>query len=197
LAIRRNPLLIESTAMTTPAHEVTADFINRLKANGKIAAGKAGLDLAYGTAGGAAAGSPGRAVGTAMGMKARWEWFYQQVRNSGPWDFKNNVYKKFKATGVVICGRNYGNDMPGNFHFGFVGRAAGFASVTLQAGAGAAQVKAGTSDRKFWCTYGDDPTDNDFIRLGISLFDSVGLKVTQTNLKAILTKANPVTCWTP
>jgi len=183
--------------MSTPAHDVTADFIDRLKANGSTGASMAGLDAAMGRVGGAVSGVAGQGVGTALGMKQRWEWFYKQVRNSGPWDFKNNVYKKFRSSGVVICGRKYGNDMPGNFHFGFVGRAAGFASVTLQSGAGAAQMKAGTSDRKFWCTYGDDPVDNDFIRLGIELFDSVGLKVTQTKLKAVLGKASPATCWTP
>ncbi|MFY1666189.1 hypothetical protein [Pseudomonas sp. Pseu.R1] len=43
-----------------------------------------------------------------------WRWFYEQVRNGGPWDFKQQgaEYQDF-----------------GNFHYGAVGTAAGFSSL--------------------------------------------------------------------
>ena len=51
-------------------------------------------------------------------------WFYQMVRNHGPWDFKQGraQYANF-----------------GNFHFGAVGAAAGIPDGVLLRGAGAAQ----------------------------------------------------------
>lgn len=58
-------------------------------------------------------------------------WFYQMVRNHGPWDFKQGraQYANF-----------------GNFHFGAVGAAAGIPDGVLLQGAGAAQILAGTSN---------------------------------------------------
>lgn len=61
-------------------------------------------------------------------------WFYQRVRNGGPWDYKqkNRLWADF-----------------GNFHFGAVGYAACIPAEILHMAAGAAQWKAGTS-RKEW-----------------------------------------------
>jgi hypothetical protein len=57
-------------------------------------------------------------------------WFYHQVRNKGPWDYKQ-------------LGEKYANF--GNFKFGAAGKAAGFSEATLLRTAGWAQVQAGTS----------------------------------------------------
>ena len=73
-------------------------------------------------------------------------WFYQMVRNHGPWDFKQGraQYANF-----------------GNFHFGAVGAAAGIPDG------------AGTSDPVEFAkyqdafAYGDDPVDQLWIRAGI------------------------------
>src|SRR5262245_53454402 len=127
------------------SNDITNDFVDRLKTNGKTCEGVRIAETVVG-AGGGVAGSAGSAF-------ARYMWFYYKVRNKGDWDFKNNVYKPYKASGVTVCGNHYGNDMPGNFHFGFAGRAAGFDTETLRFLAGWAQQRAGTSKPEFNCTY--------------------------------------------
>lgn len=85
-------------------------------------------------------------------------WFYLQVRNHGPWDFK------------FQNGHQYANF--GNFHYGAVGTAAGIPSDILLRGAGWAQERAGTSKIEYgkWygvSPYGDDPDDQYWISAGI------------------------------
>lgn len=84
-------------------------------------------------------------------------WFYNQVRNKGPWDYKQQ-------------GSQYEN--LGNFNFGATGCAFGFTAKILLRGAGWAQQKSGTSKPGFnnwWGSspYGDDPNDQEMIRRGI------------------------------
>jgi hypothetical protein len=84
-------------------------------------------------------------------------WFYNQVRNKGPWDFKQ-------------MGPEY-TDF-GNFHYGAVGRAIGVPEQVLLRAAGWAQSRAGTTLNSFghWtkdAPYGDDPDDQIHIRNGI------------------------------
>lgn len=91
-------------------------------------------------------------------------WFYTQVRNRGPWDFKQK-------------GAQYENF--GNFHYGAVGIAAGISSDTLLRAAGAAQLRAGTSSSEFgswWSVapHGDDPKDQHWITKGIEYAQSMG-----------------------
>lgn len=85
-------------------------------------------------------------------------WFYYQVRNHGPWDYKNQRGRKYAAFG--------------NFNYGAVGAAAGIPDQILLRGAGAAQILAGTSRPEFADypgpdSYGDDPEDQTWIRAGI------------------------------
>lgn len=84
-------------------------------------------------------------------------WFYNQVRNKGPWDYKqqDSSFQDF-----------------GNFNFGATGTALGIPSEVLQRGAGWAQQQAGTSNPAWGgpsgsYPYGDDPDDNWQIRQGI------------------------------
>lgn len=91
-------------------------------------------------------------------------WFYTQVRNRGPWDFKQR-------------GAHY--EAFGNFHYGAVGTAAGFSKETLLRAAGVAQTFAGTSVSAFgrwWSAapYGDDPRDQRWIKDGIEYAKSKG-----------------------
>ncbi|MBW3571959.1 MAG: type IV secretion protein Rhs [Gemmatimonadetes bacterium] len=82
------------------------------------------------------------------------------VKNGGPWDYKQRG-SKYEAFG--------------NFNYGATGSAAGFSSIILYLAAGAAQVRAGTSDPA-WSTpdgdfpYGDDPNDQLFISRGIGYY---------------------------
>jgi putative RNase toxin 44 of polymorphic toxin system len=96
--------------------------------------------------------------------KGRWSpwWFRDQVTSKGPWDFKriDLLYEDF-----------------GNFHYGATGRAFGFSTSVLLREAGRYQVEHGTSRPewgdpgwRFWGgvpPYGDDPSDQEWIRKGI------------------------------
>ena len=94
-------------------------------------------------------------------------WFYDQVRNGGPWDYKQqgSEYEAF-----------------GNFNYGATGAATGFAPRFLLRQAGRAQIEAGTS-RSGWgdpgaiwnpfggeAPFGDDPIDQYWINRGIQYF---------------------------
>ncbi len=83
-------------------------------------------------------------------------WFYNHVRNKGPWDYKQR-------------GRQY-QDF-GNFNYGATGGASGIDLGALCRAAGYAQCKAGTSLPKCGSPwggppYGDDPSDQEQIRAG-------------------------------
>ncbi|MEO3430523.1 RHS repeat-associated core domain-containing protein [Pelagibius sp. CAU 1746] len=85
-------------------------------------------------------------------------WFYNQVRNGGPWDYKQQ-------------GRKY-EDF-GNFNFGASGSAFGFPEGVLRRGAGWANQKAdptrkGLGDPLGGPPYGDDPADQEQIGKGIN-----------------------------
>jgi RHS repeat-associated protein len=87
------------------------------------------------------------------------KWFYNKVRNKGPWDYKQK-------------NRNYADF--GNFNYGATGYAMGFPKGVLLRMAGWAQTKAGSS--KSWFgkpydfsgPYGDDPDDQNQIENGIN-----------------------------
>ncbi|QKJ86843.1 Type IV secretion protein Rhs [Paramixta manurensis] len=92
-----------------------------------------------------------------MATAATYYWFYTMVRNRGRWDYKQ--FDPYFA--------NFGN-----FNFGATGTAAGIPENILLMGAGWAQSHAGTSKSEWglWYQkppYGDDPTDQRYIREGI------------------------------
>lgn len=102
-----------------------------------------------------------RARGEVQGMATplTYLWFYQRVRNRGPWDYKqkSRLWADF-----------------GNFHYGAVGYAACIPEKILHIAGGVAQEIAGTSDTKRWghfysnhLPYGDDPIDQFWIQQGI------------------------------
>ncbi len=84
-------------------------------------------------------------------------WFKEQVRNKGPWDYKqkDGEYENF-----------------GNYNYGATGYAAGVPENILLRAAGWAQKRAGTSKKQwgeYWFQepYGDDPLDQHWIKKGI------------------------------
>jgi RHS repeat-associated protein len=87
-------------------------------------------------------------------------WFRDQVRNGGPWDYKQH---------------NPGLQDFGNYNFGYTGAAIRFNLNLVLAEAGAAQVASGTS-RTEWQRggppYGDDPRDQELIRQGYHDYQS-------------------------
>lgn len=80
-------------------------------------------------------------------------WFYDQVRNKGPWD-----YKQYDRGYLAY----------GNYNFGYAGARQGIPSPVLRGGAGYAQVRAGTSRPSFITSAFDDPDDQEQINRGIS-----------------------------
>lgn len=84
-------------------------------------------------------------------------WFKKQVKNKGPWDYKQQ-------------GGEYQNF--GNYNYGATGYAAGIPENILLRAAGWAQKRAGTSKENwgsYWLKepYGDDPDDQFWIKQGI------------------------------
>jgi hypothetical protein len=93
-----------------------------------------------------------------------YSWFYEQVRNRGPWDYKqiSRGYEDF-----------------GNFNYGATGTACGFSEMILLRAAGFAQSRAGTSNPELgtWygaAPYGDDHNDQYWIKEGIRYAQSQG-----------------------
>jgi hypothetical protein len=157
------------------APDITADFLSRLRTNGRFA----------------------RTTLRSLDTTARYLAFGMLVRGGGFWDFKANVYRGFRQSGVSVCGRQYRYDMPGNYHYGFVGTAAGFSLTVLLSAAGGAQVQARTSRPEYWCTFGDDPEDSAFIMLGIGLYQQMQLEVSTTNLHCSLARFVRIVCPAP
>jgi len=94
-----------------------------------------------------------------------YQWFYQQVRLHGPWDYKTRA------------GRQYENF--GNFHYGAVGTAAGITEPVLLRAAGWAQSRSGNAkaeDGKWHgpSPHGDDPQDQFWIKCGIDYAKRTG-----------------------
>lgn len=100
-------------------------------------------------------------------------WFYGQVRNRGPWDYKQ-IGQMLDDLGRWVPSpyRDFGN-----FNFGATGAAAGVPLDVLLRAAGWAQGRAGTSDPAWgnWYgrpPYGDDPYDQELIRAGYDCYKS-------------------------
>ena len=98
-----------------------------------------------------------RGMSKGMATPATYSWFYQKVRNRGPWDYKQQNRKL--------------SDF-GNFNYGATGYVAGIPPDILLMGGGFAQSMAGNS-REEWSNwygvapYGDDPVDQRWIKQGI------------------------------
>jgi hypothetical protein len=165
--------------------DITAWFVGQLLQNGRVAEKKGSVSLVDVLVG-----------GPLVSAVSLLTWFKRQVQSGGPWDFKSNFLKQYRNAGVVFNGKKYRYDMPGNFHYGFVGAAAGIRTWLLKYAAGQAQLKSGTSKKEFHCTDFDDPEDQAYIELGIQLYDNIGLKVTGADVANLLAKFKPKTCGT-
>ena len=105
--------------------------------------------------------------------------FRTLVANRKPWDIKR-VFSQWVHD--PIGGFEYGRDIWGNVHYGYLGRAAGFLEFELLNAAGWAQYlahvnnnpskleMAGVAIRELIHSW-DDPKDQEAIRLGMKLWD--------------------------
>lgn len=101
--------------------------------------------------------------------------FYNLVRNGGEADLKNHG---FKESNYIFDDKVVKGDAPGNILYGYVGKAFEFSDELLLRAAGFAQQKAGTSNPEWgkWNgnpPYGDDPNDQNSIKIGIDFFKRV------------------------
>jgi hypothetical protein len=95
------------------------------------------------------------------------------VKGGGPWDFKVDL-RHMGKTEVELAGGSYRFDIVANIHYGFVGRASGFASDALRSGAGITQITSRTSSLSFFWTDFDSPYDAAAVQVGIYLYDRYG-----------------------
>jgi type VI secretion system secreted protein VgrG len=114
---------------------------------------------------------PGADVNTNIRDAARQynpAWFFRQVRNKGPWDYKQ------QGKGREIGGNYNPYEAFGNFNYGATAAAFGFPDQVVLRLAGFAQWRAGTSLPEYgspfglFPPYGDDPLDQHWIQAGIN-----------------------------
>jgi len=104
---------------------------------------------------------------------AGWNWFYQQVRNRGPWDYKQLHTNRQPTEESKFASF-------GNFHYGIVAAAAHIPENIGLRGGGFAQRHAGTRNPahgNWWdlstsSSYGDDPQDQAKIKEGYAYYHS-------------------------
>jgi len=100
-------------------------------------------------------------------------YFVNNVKTGGTYDLKNQPEWKNKTiyyNNIVMDPQDIGN-----YHFGYIGRALGYDIDFLTLGAGAYQVKSGTSKIGYCFSITstcDDPRDSYFIRLGAIAYDN-------------------------
>ena len=100
-------------------------------------------------------------------------YFVNNVKSGGTYDLKNQPEWEDKTiyyNNIVMEPQDIGN-----YHFGYIGRALGYDIGFLTLGAGAYQVKSGTSKIGYCFSITstcDDPRDSYFIRLGAIAYDN-------------------------
>lgn len=96
--------------------------------------------------------------------------FINLSKTNGELDIKNKQDWRFiPEVDYYFDGMELRSDDVGNILFGYVG-ATEYPLWFLQMGAGAYQVKSGTSDWAFYDSYYDDPRDSDMIEYGYNLY---------------------------
>lgn len=121
------------------------------------------------------------------------------VADRMPWDFKHKI-NDYLGPGITLCSTtgcdpNIEFSVPGNIHFGFVSREAGYSGVVTHIGAGYAEIDDPVHrkdpsdpdyrpyDGKFGLAVGmlglslnvgDNPLDHQAVQFGIHLYNSYG-----------------------
>jgi len=110
----------------------------------------------------------------------------EMVKTDAPWDFKRPILEAqgefaWGGENIRMCCDWYWYEAVANVHYGYVGRAAGFTSLELKAGAGAAQYQEYRNAEWYrekiaegeigWHTYYDEPEDQAGIRIGLDLYN--------------------------
>lgn len=96
--------------------------------------------------------------------------FAKLVGNKREMDLKNQP--EWQHSAYVFNGEIVDQDTLGNINYGYFGRHCNIPSIVLIAGAGVAQLFAGSSEIGFWFTLFDDPRDNDRVTQGIEIYEA-------------------------
>jgi len=149
---------------------------------------------------------------------AAYEW-RELVKDGARWDFKDRIDRVMGKT-IVLCHSSGGCEwfeysVPGNIHYGYVGRAAGFSSSVLHFGASVAEVMDPAHEEEikalgkyfvnvhlalpclpikmhlyvnfqWWSAGFDDPTDFAAVDLGIALYERARTNVTLVDFQYLL-----------
>lgn len=136
----------------------------------------------------------GPAIGAGGRAAAYREWV-RLVRSGAVWDHKpyiSSTYGNWSEDPTYR--REYFFDVWSNLHYGYIGKSVGFSQWELLNGAGAAQVADGTNPPGYWgrrterlgdadfLAAFDDPKDQAAIRLGITLWSTHGVSVSQSTI---------------
>lgn len=95
--------------------------------------------------------------------------FYQLVRNGGEMDLKNQP--EWQHSAYIFDGEIVAQDALGNINYGFFGTYCNFPQSVLMAGAGFAQLRAGTWEMEYIATLFDDPRDTYRVLQGIEIYE--------------------------
>ena len=106
-------------------------------------------------------------------MEAKLPIFYSIVHNGAIYDLKNQP--DWQSDKFIYNGELIDKDVPGNMHYGYLGKVFGFPDTLLYAAAGLAQIRAKTSNKEWlnFDNFGDDPRDTESIRKGIEYYNKV------------------------
>ncbi|MBI3958218.1 MAG: hypothetical protein HY328_05365, partial [Chloroflexi bacterium] len=124
-------------------------------------------------------------LGLALQSKSEaYRLWISMVKAGADWDHKGEIREKYREY-VQYEGYAYRFDTWSNIHYGFVGRKIGFTSTELLAGAGAAQIKDGTSNIRYWKSWFDEPEDQAGIRIGIEMYETYQLNLTPAQFRHV------------
>ena len=84
-------------------------------------------------------------------------------------DLKNQP--EWQHSACIYGGEIVDQDALGNINYGFFGTHCNIPESVLMAGAGYAQLRAGTSEQEFWITFFDDPRDSYRVMQGIDIYE--------------------------
>jgi len=125
-----------------------------------------------------------------------YEFWRRMVKSGAPWDYKPEVLRRFGPS-VEVNNVMYRFDILGNIHFGFVGMAAGFEAFELKVGAGIANFWDNRKNEEYrrklvsegWLfSFGDDPSDQAAISIGIELYEQYQLSITVQHFYEVFSK---------
>ena len=138
---------------------------------------------------------PGGAIAGLINIYNAYKRWYDLVKTGGIWDHKSAIRSAYGDWSMdSSTNTEYFYDIWSNVHYGYIGKACGFPDWDLLAGAGAAQVMAGTVPDGYWrrrfeelgdadfLAAFDDPKDQAAIRLGMRLWGSGGAGVSSSQI---------------